>query len=264
MRHRITALAGAVVAGAVLHTLAPAAPAAAEVPGFDVRVTAPDRFTVTRPAQTVTAVVTSESRQCRKVRWVLVVRTPVDAEQLRVTRVEEAGEFDTSTSTEGDTTTIIDEDLDPGTLCRGRTVTGRWQISFDGPDGGDVRFEARAFDQQETLLTTAAASAEIRGERAVSPSPEPSESPDGEDEESAGDAGDEGNDEGTAIVPPTDDTPAALVADQTSLLGPGLIVGGICVFLGVLLLLRLRTRSRVARVEEQTLPTGFYQMPPRR
>ncbi|BEL02266.1 hypothetical protein Q0Z83_004570 [Actinoplanes sichuanensis] len=267
MRHRITALAGAVVAGAVLHVLAPATPAAAEVPGFDVRVTAPDRFTVTRPAQTLTAVVTSESRQCRKVRWVLVVRTPVDAEQLRVTRVEEAGEFDTSTSTDGDTTTIIDEDLDPGTLCRGRTVTGRWQISFDGPDGGDVRFEARAFDQQEILLTTAAATAEIRGERTADPSPEPSESPAGEDEEPAEDAGDDGNDgndDGTAIVPPTDDTATALVADQTSLLGPGLIVGGICVFLGVLLLIRLRTRAKVAQIEEQALPTGFYRMPPRR
>ncbi|WP_161790701.1 hypothetical protein [Actinoplanes utahensis] len=46
-----------------------------------------------------------------------------------------------------------------------------------------------------------------------------------------------------------------------SLLGPGLIVGGICVFLGVLLLLRLRARARQVRIEEQTTPTGFYSMP---
>jgi hypothetical protein len=264
MRHRITALAGAVVAGAVLHALAPAAPAAADVPGFSVRVTAPDQFTAARSAQTVTAVVTSQSRQCRKVRWVLVVRSAVEPEQLRVTRVEDDGEFDTSTGTDGDTTTIIDEELDPGTLCRGRTVTGRWQISFDGPDGGDVRFEARAFDQQETLLTTANVSATVRGQRSASPSPEPSESPDGTGEEEAGeDGGNDSGDEGLAINPDGQDAETALVADETSLLGPGLIVGGICVFLGVLLLLRLRTRARVAQVEEQTLPTGFYRMPPR-
>jgi hypothetical protein len=264
MRHRITVLACAVVAGAVLNALAWVAPAAAEVPGFSVRVTAPDRFTAARAAQTVTAVVTSESRRCRKVRWVLLVRSPVDAGQLRVTRVEDDGEFDTSTSADGDTTTIIDEALDPGTLCRGRTVTGRWQVAFDGPDGGDVRFEAQAFDDQETLLTRAVVSSTVRGRQAATPSAEPSESPAGEDED-AGDGGDAGDeDDRAAIAPPSDETQTALVADETSLLGPGLIVGGICVFLGVLLLLRLRSRSRVARIEEQTLPTGFYRMPPRR
>jgi hypothetical protein len=264
MRHRITALAGAVVTGAVLSVPAWTAPAAADVPGFRVRVTAPDAFTAARAGETVTAVVTSESRQCRKVRWVLVVRSEVDPGQMRVTRVEEDGEFDTSTGTDGDTTTIIDEALDPGTLCRGRTVTGRWQISFDGPEGGDVRFEAQAFDDQETLLTTAAATATVRGQRSASPSPEPSETDEEDaDEEEAGDGGKDG-DTGPVIDPVGGDTETALVADETSLLGPGLIVGGICVFLGVLLLLRLRTRARVARIEEQTLPTGFYRMPPRR
>jgi hypothetical protein len=267
MRHRITALIGAVVAGAVLSAPTWAAPAAADVPGFSVRVTAPDTFTAARSAETVTAVVTSESGRCRKVRWVLIVRSEVDPGQLRVTRVEEDGEFDTSTDTDGDTTTIIDEALDPGTLCRGRTVTGRWQITFDGPDGGDVRFEAQAFDDQETLLTTAGASATVRGQRTASPSPEPSESPAGngtdEQDEDAGDGGAAGDDD-KVIDQAGGDTQTALVADQTSLLGPGLVIGGICVFLGVLLLLRLRVRSRVARVEEQTLPTGFYRMPHRR
>jgi hypothetical protein len=268
MRHRITALAGAVVTGAVLSVPAWTAPAAADVPGFRLRVTAPDTFTAARAGETVTAVVTSESRQCRKVRWVLVVRSEVDPDQMRVTRVEEDGEFDTSTDSDGDTTTIIDEALDPGTLCRGRTVTGRWQISFDGPDGGDVRFEAQAFDDQETLLTTAAATATIRGQRTASPSPEPSESPAGTDEEDTdeekADTGGKNGDTGSVIDPVGGDTETALVADETSLLGPGLIVGGICVFLGVLLLVRLRTRARVARIEEQDLPTGFYGIPPRR
>ncbi|MFC4072730.1 hypothetical protein [Actinoplanes subglobosus] len=265
MRHRIAALAGAVVAGAVLNALAWVAPAAADVPGFSVRVTAPDRFTAARSAETLTAVVTSESRRCRKVRWVLLVRSQIDAGQLRVTRVEEAGEFDTDTSTEGETTTFVDEELDPGTLCRGRTVTGRWQVAFAGPDGGDVQFEAQAFDEQNTLLTRAAVGSTVRGRQAASPSPSPSESPAEEEDEDAG-AGDSADDENTgAVIDPTgEDTEAALVADQTSLLGPGLIVGGICVFLGVLLLVRLRTRAREVRIQEQTLPTGFYRMPPRR
>ncbi|MEU8655943.1 hypothetical protein [Actinoplanes philippinensis] len=265
MRHRITALAGAVVAGAVLSPSFVATPAAADVPGFSVRVTAPDTFTAARSAETVTAVVTSESRRCRKVRWVLVVRSEVDPGQLRVTRVEEDGEFDTSVSRDGDTTTIIDEALDPGTLCRGRTVTGRWQISFDGPDGGDVRFEAQAFDEQETLLSTTGVSSAVRGQRVASPSPEPSETPGDDEDEDAGNTGDDtGGNAAPPIAPDPGDAEAALVSQDTSLLGPGLVVGGICVFLGVLLLIRLRARSREARVEEQAVPTGFYGMPPRR
>jgi hypothetical protein len=263
MRHRIIALAGAVVAGAVLNALAWTPPAAAEVPGFSVRVTAPDRFTAGRGAATVTAVVTSDNRRCRKVRWVLLVRTGVSAEQLRVTRVEDDGEFATSAGTEGDTTTIVDEALDPGTLCRGRTVTGRWQIAFDGPDGGDVRFEARAFDAEQTLLTTAGASATIRGERAAAPSAEPSEEPAEEEEKEKEEAAPE-EDTGPVVDTESDEPEAALVAEESTLLGPGLIVGGICVFLGVLLLLRLRTRARTARFEPESLPTGFYRMPPRR
>jgi hypothetical protein len=257
MRHRILALAGAIVAGTALNALAWAPPAAADVPGFNVRVTAPERFTASGSAATVTAVVTSENRRCRKVRWVLLVRTPVGADQLRVTRVEDDGEFAASTSTEGDTTTIVDDALDPGTLCRGRTVTGRWQISFEGPDGGDARFEARAFDAEQTLLTTAAATTTVRGERAATPSAEPSEEP--AEEEAAPE-----EKTGPVVDQESGEPEAALVAEETTLLGPGLIVGGICVFLGVLLLLRLRVRARTARIESQALPTGFYQMPPPR
>ncbi|GIE36515.1 hypothetical protein Ait01nite_095600 [Actinoplanes italicus] len=261
MRHRIIALAGAIVAGTALNAVAWASPAAAEVPGFEVRVSAPERFTAGRSAATVTAVVTSENRRCRKVRWVLLVRTPVGADQLRVTRVEDNGEFATDTSTEGDTTTITDEALDPGTLCRGRTVTGRWQIGFEGPDGGDVRFEARAFDAEQTLLTTAGATATVRGERGASPSAEPSE----EAGEDAAEEEEAPAEETGPVIPADSDEPeAALVAEESTLLGPGLIVGGICVFLGVLLLVRLRARARTVRIEAETLPTGFYRMPPPR
>ena len=262
MRHRIIALIGVVVAGTVLVMPAWTAPAAADVPGFSVRVSAPGAFTTGEAAATVTAVATSENRRCRKVRWVLLVRSAVDAGQLRVVRVEDDGPFAADTSTEGDTTTIVDEALDPGTLCRGRTVTGRWQVAFAGPEGGQVQLEVRAFDAQQTLLSAGGATATIRGERSAGPSPAASESApsQGSAPERATPTGGAGNGTGE-VIPDADETGAALVAEETSLLGPGLVVGGICVFLGVLLLVRLRVRARRARIEADAMPTGFYRMP---
>ncbi|WP_052164189.1 hypothetical protein [Actinoplanes utahensis] len=177
MRHRIAALAGAVIAGAVLNTAIGATPASADVRGFSVRVTAPDDFTPGAAAKTVTAVVTSENRRCRKVRFALLLRSRVDPEQVRVTRVEDDGPFDTTSTTEGTTTTIVDDALDPGLSCRGRTVTGRWQVAFAGPDGGDVQFEVRAFDEQDTLLTAAGAAAGVEGAAGEESSPTPSPPP---------------------------------------------------------------------------------------
>ncbi|MEU4695397.1 hypothetical protein [Actinoplanes sp. NPDC023714] len=261
MRHFVAAL-GAVLAGAVLGTAA-GSPARADEPGFSVRVTAPGDFVTGEAAQTVTAVVTSENRRCRKVRWALLVRSGpagdgLSGDQLRVVRVEEDGEFGTSTSAEGGTTTILDDRLDPGTLCRGRTVTGRWQVAFTGPDAGRVRFEARAFDAQGTLLTTAGATTRVESDTPPSPSPSPSPT---REEQAPAEA--EAEDETPAAQPAREsgDPQAALVAEDSFLLGPGLIVGGVFVFLGVLLLLRIRARSRAARLEAQTLPTGFYRMP---
>ena len=259
MRHRIVALFGAVIAGAVLTTVIGSAPASADVRGFSVRVTAPDDFAPGAGAQTVTAVVTSENRRCRKVRWALLMRSPIDPRQVRVTRVEDDGVFDTTRETEGATTTFVDNELDPGLSCRGRTVTGRWQITFDGPDGGDVQFEVQAFDERDTLLTAGGVTAAVEGEEAAKPTPEAStpgeEAPPGDEDR----ADAERKAQPAAAAP--DDTEAALVANDVSLLGPGLVVGGICVFLGVLLLVRLRARSRQARVAEQDTPTGFYSMP---
>lgn len=265
MRHRITALSGAVVAGAVLSAVPHAAPASADERGFSVQVSTPGDFTVGRSAQTVTAVVTSENRRCRKVRFVLLTRSRIDADQMRVTRVEEDGPFATTDSTEGTTTTFVDNELDPGLSCRGRTVTGRWQIAFDGPDGGDVRFEIRAFDERNTLLSAGGALAEVEGgreEAEPSPSAEPSDEPSEEpSEEASEEAAPIEDDEQTAAPIEEEDTGAALIANESSLLGPGLIAGGVCVFLGVMLLLRLRSRARQATVDAQSVPTGFYSMP---
>ena len=46
-----------------------------------------------------------------------------------------------------------------------------------------------------------------------------------------------------------------------SLLGPGLIVGAVLVFLGVGLLLRLRIRNRGLKNQRNLTPTSFYPAP---
>ncbi|WP_433825415.1 hypothetical protein ACQP2E_25260 [Actinoplanes sp. CA-015351] len=260
MRHS-TALFGAVLAGVVL-SMTLEAPAGADEPGFSVRVTAPEEFTTGESAKTVTAVVTSENRRCRKVRWALLVHSGLQDDQLAVVRVEDDGEFRTSTSTSGITTTFLDDQLDPGTLCRGRTVTGRWQVAFTGPDAGQVQFEAQAFDAQGTLLTAGGASVQVESDEEPAPSPSPSPSPSAEAEpEPAGETDETSETPAAGSGDESRDAEAALVSEDSFLLGPGLIVGGVFVFLGVLLLLRIRSRSRSARQESQRVPTGFYTMP---
>ncbi|KUL29964.1 hypothetical protein [Actinoplanes awajinensis] len=261
-----TALLGATIAGATLGAAGlTAAPARADVPGFGVRVTAPATFKASGNTKTLTAVSTSDQRQCRKVRWTLIVRGgDVPLDRIRVTRIENNTAFATRVSLDGDTATLVDEQLDPGTLCRGRTVTGQWQIGFAGRDGGRVRFEVRAFDEANTLLTAGGATTEVTGQVATSsPTPSPSKtsaSPEPtEDEEEEATPAD--------TTPPTraavTQSPQALspAASDSNLLGPGLIVGGVFFFLGLLLLLRLRSRTKAARQQAQTLPTGFYTMP---
>ncbi|WP_430784282.1 hypothetical protein [Actinoplanes sp. G11-F43] len=263
MRHRITALCGAVVAGAVSSAVPFAAPASADERGFSVRVSTPGEFRAGGDAGTVTAVVTSENRRCRKVRFVLLMRTRIDPGQARVVRVEETGPFATTNETQGNTTTFVDNELDPGTSCRGRTVTGRWQVAFGGPDGGDVRFEVQAFDERNTLLSAGGAITPVEGGREAEPSPTPTREPEPDEEETEEAAPVEADAEETRppLAAQTEETDAALIANETSLLGPGLVAGGICVFLGVMILLRLRTRTRQAVIAEQTTPTGFYSMP---
>lgn len=262
MRNRIAALTGAMLAGAVVSTPWEA-PAVADEPGFSVRVEAPDAFTAGKNTRTVTAVVTSQNRQCRKVRWALLVHTGIAPEQIEVTRIEEEREFPVSSSTVEITTRFLDDRLDPGLLCRGRTVTGRWEIAFDGPDAGGVQFEAQAFDVRDRLLSAGGAGAEVESGEPVAEDPseeaappaaeEPEEDP-GETGAPPAAAGNDGADERQGA-----DT--ALASQESSLLGTGLIVGGVFVFLGLLLLLRIRARARQARESAEVLPTGFYTMP---
>jgi uncharacterized membrane protein len=162
-----------------------------------------------------------------------------------------------------DTAVVVDADLDPGELCRGRTVTGRWDIAFTGPDDGSVTFEARAADVDGRVLSSATATSRVISSVADRPSPTPTattESPAPDEEEPS--------EEATADTPRNERTSSESTAlERTSgtpsVLGPGLIIGALLVFLGVGLLLRLRTRNR-ALAAESALPTGFYSRPRRR
>lgn len=266
MRHLAgrVATALALVAASLLWS----APASADVPGFEVEIgEAPATFTIGRAARTLTAVAsTDQPGRCRKVRWVLNLRTEgVSLDQVRISRVENGREFRVRTQADGDGARVIDRGFDPGELCRNRTVTGRWDIAFTGPDDGTVTLEAIAADGTGVVLSSAGTQIRVVSPVAARPSAAPSTTPPAEEEDSSAP-----REESTeAAVAEPEKTSAALdpAAGTPSLLGPGLIVGALLVFLGVGLLLRIRTRNRknpAWATETQTLPTGFYNLPRKR
>lgn len=248
MRRRAAVLVAGVLGGATA-ALGVSAPASAAVEGFDVTITeVPAEFEAGADARTVEVVASTDDRGgCRKVRWSMVLRVEdVELDQVRVIRVEDDGSFPLRVQTDGDTARLTDVQFDPGTLCRGKTVTARYQVAFDDDAAeGRVTFQAEAFDAAAQLLQEATATSRVVGEADDDPSPSPSESESEspEPEEPAGAA--EETDEPAA--PPAggiDARPAAAQGRATSLLGPGLIVGAVLVFAGVGLLLRIRMRNR--------------------
>ena len=264
MRHRVAARLVAAL-GLVAAFLAWSAPASADVQGFKVEVgQAPATFTIGKAARTMTAVVsTDRGRRCLKVRWSLSVRTEgISLNQVRVSRIENGQAFPVRAQLGADEVRITDEQPDPGTLCRGQTVTGQWSIAFTGPDNGRATFEARA-SEGGRVLSSAELSSRVVTDVAAKPSPSPSSaSPSATPTEEATEA--VADDQPT----PTRENPTAAALDPKagtpSVLGPGLIIGAVLVFLGVALLLRIRTRNRKEpawQAETQNLPTGFYTMP---
>lgn len=259
MRH----VAARVIAALTLLTasLAWAAPARADVDGFTMKFgQAPASFTTGKGARTLTAVVSTDrqSRRCLKVRWTLVVQSQgISLDQIKVNRVEDGGTFRVQARITDDGARITDVKPDPGQLCRGRSVTGRWDISFSGPDNGSVSFQARA-SEGGRVLSSATTTSRVLDAVAAKPSTSPSpvvEATEATEEQPAA----EESSPAAAALNPTSGTP--------SVLGPGLIVGGVLVFAGVALLLRIRSRNRrnpAWQTETQQLPTGFYDMPPRR
>ncbi|WP_250002670.1 hypothetical protein [Actinoplanes sp. M2I2] len=270
MRHLARIASGIGAAALVALAVGVGSPARADVPGFEVKVgQAPSTFTIGRDAGTLTAVASTDRGRCLKVRWALTVETKgVSLDQIRVTRVENGRSFPVRADVRDEAATVVDERLDPGRLCPGRTVTGRWDVAFTGPDDGEVTFAAQAFDGAGRLLSSTGAEARVVSPVAARPSPSATPSP--TPTRTAPPA--EEDEEAVADEPPADETspePAALnpASSNSSVLGIGLIVGAVMVFLGVGMLLRLRLRNRrqpAVPGPAPTLPTGFYSMPDRR
>jgi hypothetical protein len=251
----LAVLTSALVATAVV---ALPAPARAVADGVEVRITQlPDEFEAGADARTVEVVAatrrTRGRERCREVRWSL--RVQVDGprlDQLRVDRIEQGRSFPVRAGAQGDTARFTDVRPDPGRLCPGRTVTARYRVAFDaGAAPGEVAFEAQAFDTRDRLLQAASGASRVDG-AGPSPSPSPSET-DTADAVDADEAAPEPSAPGLSATAGSGGTP--------SLLGPGLVVGAVLVFLGVGLLLRIRMRTRPARHGRRGTPADLRPAP---
>jgi len=269
VRHRV-ALVSAVLAVATAVLTFPS-PANAALAGFQVRLSAPETLKAGANAKTVEAVVSTDTvRRCQKVRWSMLLRVTDGAtfDDLKITRIEDDGEFPLQSQINGDTARLTDVQFDPGELCRGSTVTARYAIAFDGDaPQGRLAYEVQALNTNNVVLSQATATSEVDGTAAASPSPSettsspaPDESDDASGAGAADDATDEPSEDAEApAVTPTDDAPANAASAQAgvpSLLGPGLIVGALFVFVGVGILLRLRTRTKASQTPP--MPSSFY------
>ncbi|WP_341719782.1 hypothetical protein QQG74_08785 [Micromonospora sp. FIMYZ51] len=224
----------------------------------------PDQFTAGGRVETVSAVVSrSDQGGCIKVRWSMVLGVQgLRLDQVRVDRIEETGSFPMEVRIEGDAARLTDRQLDPGTLCPGRTVTAQYRIAFTGDvDQGRVSLAAEAYDQNLQLLSRQTATREVVGrgqvarpstappsrtpteEPTVDPTEEPTVDPADEESDLADDAGYAGG----AQEPPA----AGAAGNQVAQTGTGIglteaafLLGGLLLFLGVGLLLRLRQLTR--------------------
>jgi hypothetical protein len=278
VRHR-AALVPAVLAVATAILTLPS-PASAAQAGFAVKLSAPATFTAGAKPATIEAVVSTDTgRQCQKVRWSMLLRVTDGAtfDDLKITRIEDDGEFPLQSQVNGDTARLTDVNFDPGQLCRGSTVTARYLVAFDSAASqGRMTYEVQALSARNVALSEATATSRVEG-TARTASPSPTETPtatppssESSDAAGAGGGDDAATDEPseTAAAPavtPTDAAPATAAASQAgvpSLLGPGLIVGALFVFIGVGILLRLRLRTRAPATPP--MPTSFYPTYPTR
>ncbi|RIV35602.1 hypothetical protein [Micromonospora radicis] len=232
----------------------------------------PDQFTAGGRVATVSAVVSrTDQGGCLKVRWSMVLAVQgLRLDQVRVDRIEETGSFPVEVRVDGDAARLTDRQLDPGTLCPGRTVTAQYRIAIVGEvDQGRISLAAEAYDQNLQLLSRQAATREVVGRRAaappttaaptpssvptVDPAEEPAEVPtvDPADEETDATDDDAGAGGGAA------DPPAAGAAGNVTQSGTGIglteaafLLGGLLLFLGVGLLMRLRQLTREPEVAE--------------
>ncbi|MFJ1541822.1 hypothetical protein ACIODS_25075 [Micromonospora chalcea] len=227
----------------------------------------PDEFTAGNRVETLSAVVSrSDGGGCVKVRWSMLVRVQgLRLDQLKVDRVEDSGSFPLEIRTEGDTARLTDRQLDPGVLCPGRTVTARYRVAFaEDVARGRVSFAAEAYDPQLRLLARRTATRQVVGE-AAEPTPEasptsaePSQAP---TEEPADDPVTDEPTDAAVVEPPAPGGVAGRpVADSGGfgLVQAAFLLGGLLLFLGAGLLLRMRRLLRpAAATEPETLPPPF-------
>ncbi|MEU4437193.1 hypothetical protein [Micromonospora sp. WMMA1947] len=238
----------------------------------------PDEFTAGNRVETLSAVVSrSDGGGCVKVRWSMLVRVQgLRLDQLKVDRVEDSGSFPLEIRTEGDTARLTDRQLDPGVLCPGRTVTARYRVAFAEDVGrGRVSFAAEAYDPQLRLLARRTASREVVGEEAREPTPspssaEPTETPSDEpptEEPSDDPVTDEPTDAAVVEPPPPGGVAGRPVADSGGfgIVQAAFLLGGLLLFLGAGLLLRMRRllRPAAANAEPEPLPPPFERPRPR-
>lgn len=260
--------AGVVLACLSGMALGPAAPAraafATELSGL------PDEFTAGDRVATVSAVVSrTDPGRCVKVRWsmVLTVRG-IRLDQVKVDRVEETGSFPLEIRTDGDVARLTDRQLDPGTLCPNRTVTARYRLAFaEDVTRGRVTLAAEAYDANLRLLARQTATRSVVGPDApatpTEPTPESTPPAPTEPAQETGEA--EPTEEPAAEVPPAAGRPVA----QSSGFGvvqAAFLLGGLLLFLGVGLLLRLRHLTRTAGGDGDPEPLDRWERPtgPRR
>ncbi|MCM0678706.1 hypothetical protein NCC78_29130, partial [Micromonospora phytophila] len=207
----------------------------------------PAEFTAGDQVETVSAVVSRDDGGCVKVRWSMVLRVQgIRLDQVKMDRVEETGSFPLEIRTEGDVARLTDRQLDPGTLCRDRTVTARYRVAFDEDvTRGRVTLEAEAYDASLRLLSRQTATRSVVGSGATAtpggaPEPsgtavEPTEPAVEETEEAAP------TDEPVAEVPPAAGAGRPVArSGGFGIVQAAFLLGGLLLSLGVGLLLRLR------------------------
>ncbi|MFG3555397.1 hypothetical protein ACGGAQ_13600 [Micromonospora sp. NPDC047557] len=247
------------VAGAVLTLAAPAQAAfATEMSGLPARFSAGDQV------RTISAVVSQTDRRggCAKVRWSMVLRVQgIRLDQVKMDRVEENGDFPLEVQTEGDVARLTDRQLDPGTLCPGRTVTARYRVAFaEDVTQGRVTLAAEAYDANLRLLARQTATRSVVGAGARptgTPTPsatpaEPSDPPSEPAQESAP-AEEPVADQPIDAAPPAAGRPVSQ-AGGFGMVQAAFLLGGLLLSLGVGLLLRLRHLTRAATTEAEDPP----------
>lgn len=245
------------VTGAVLTLAAPAQAAfATEMSGLPARFTAGDQV------RTISAVVSQTDRRggCVKVRWSMVLSVQgIRLDQVKMDRVEETGDFPLEIQTEGDVARLTDRQLDPGTLCPGRTVTARYRVAFaEDATQGRVTLAAEAYDANLRLLARQTATRSVVGAGATptgtpKPTATPAQPSDPPSEPAVDESTEPIGDYPADAAPPAAGRPVSQ-AGGFGAVQAAFLLGGLLLSLGVGLLLRLRHLTRAATNEAEDPP----------